>query len=346
MGRGYGHLTADDRNVIQRGLNAGRSRRVIARELGRSASTVSREVLRGRWGETYDAAAGGAEARKRRRGRRRKLCEGSALLGEVRRSLWQSGSPEQVAGRLKRLHPHDKGQRVSHETIYAYIYAEPRGELRKSLIPALRQSHKRRLPRSRGQDRRGQLRAMVSISERPPEVLGRQIPGHWEGDLLKGAGNRSAVGTLEERTARFTLLAKMAGTDADAALEGFSRRLATLPTSVRKTLTYDQGKEMAHHQALESRLKIRVYFADPHSPWQRPTNENTNGLIRQYLPKGMDLSGISQRRLTQIATALNTRTRKCLDFRTPEEVMAQQINNLHAARQGSAKHEAGSPRKA
>ena len=226
------------------------------------------------------------------------------------------------------MYPQDKTRQVSHETLYAYIYAEPRGELRKSLIQALRQSHKRRLPRSRGQDRRGRLTERVSIHERPAEVQGRQIPGHWEGDLLKGAGNRSAVGTLVERTARFTLLAKMNGTDAEATLAGFSRRLATLPASVRKTLTYDQGKEMAQHQALARRLKIRVYFADPHSPWQRPTNENTNGLIRQYLPKGMDLSGLSQRRLTQIATALNTRPRKCLDFRTPEEVMAEQIKNL------------------
>jgi transposase, IS30 family len=167
---------------------------------------------------------------------------------------------------------------------------------------------------------------MVSIHERPAEGLGRQIPGHWEGDLIKGAGNRRAVGTLVERTARFTWLAKMDGTDAESALVGFSRRLATRPASVRKTLTYDQ--ERTHHQQLARRLKIRVYFADPHSPWQRPTNENTHGWIRQYLPKGLDLSGISQRRLTQIATALNTRPRECLNFRTPEEVMAEQIKNL------------------
>ena len=229
------------------------------------------------------------------------------------------------------MYPQDKPRQVSHETIYAYIYAEPRGELRKTLIAALRHHHKRRLPRSRGQDRRGRLQQMVSIHERPAEVMGRQIPGHWEGDLLKGAGNRSAVvGTLVERTARFTLLAKMDGTDAEAALAGFTRRLATLPVSMRKSLTYDQGKEMAQHQELPRRLKIRVCFADPHSPWQRPTNENTNGLIRPYLPKGIDLSGVSQRRLTQIATALNTRPRKCLDFRTPDEVMALQIQNLRS----------------
>jgi IS30 family transposase len=284
--------------------------------------------LRGGSGETYDAVTGGARARQRCRRGRRKLVEGSALSGTVRRSLLHGWSPEQIAGRLKRMHPQDEAQRVSHETIYAYIYAQPRGELRRVLIQALRQAHKTRLPRARGADRRGRLCDRVSIHERPEEVPGRQIPGHREGDLIKGAGNRSAVGTLVERTTRYTLLAKMQGADAEAALEGFTRRLRTLPAGVRKTLTYDQGKEMARHRELAQRLKIRVYFADPHSPWQRPTNENTNGLIREYLPKGMDLSKVSQRRLTQIATALNTRPRKCLEFRTPEEVMTEQIKHL------------------
>ena len=234
-----------------------------------------------------------------------------------------------VAWRLaKQMHPEQPSERVSHETIYAYIYAQPRGELRKLLIGALRQAHKKRLPRSRGQDRRGRLCDMVSIHDRPVEVQGRQVAGHWEGDLIKGAGNASAVGTLVERKSRFVLLAKVDHPDAESVLEGFTRRLRTLPASLRKTLTYDQGKEMARHQELAERLHLRVYFADPHSPWQRPTNENTNGLLREYLPKGMDLSGLSQRYLTQVATALNTRPRKCLGFLTPEEVMATEINHL------------------
>ena len=186
MGACYGHLTTDDRNWMQRGLNAGLSQRRIAQALGRSPSTLCRETLRGRWGASYDAATGGAEARQRRRRRRRKLFDGSALLGEVRRGLLQGWSPQPIAGRLKRMYPQDKTRQVSHETLYAYIYAEPRGELRKSLIQALRQSHKRRLPRSRGQDRRGRLTERVSIHERPAEVQGRQIPGHWEGDLQGG----------------------------------------------------------------------------------------------------------------------------------------------------------------
>ena len=198
------------------------------------------------------------------------------------------------------------------------------------MIAALRQAHKKRLVRSRGTDRRGRLRGMVSIHERPKEALGRKVPGHWEGDLIKGAGNASAVGSLVERESRYVLLAKMEGARPEAAPDGFTRRMRTLPAAVRKTLTYEQGREMARHQQRARRLNIRVYFADPHSPWQRPSNENTNGLIRQYLPKGMDLSGVSQRRLTQIATALNTRPEHASGFLTPEEVMSQEINQLNS----------------
>lgn len=328
MGACYRHLIAEDRNRIQRGLNEGLSCRGIAERLGRCPSTVSREVSRNRVGGSYEALGAGERARSRCRGGRRKLVGGTALLREVHIALLGGWSPEQIAGRLKQMHPDEPSERVSHETIYRYIYAQPRGELRKTLIGALRQAHKRRLPRSRGGDRRGRLPQRVSIHERPAEVLGREVPGHWEGDLIRGAGNASAVGTLVERHSRYLLLAKMQGIDAEGVLEGFTRRMRTLPASVRKTLTYEQGREMARHPELARRLNIHLYFADPHSPWQRPTNENTNGLIRQYLPKGTDRSLISQRRLTQIATALNTRPRKCLGFRTPEEVMAQQISRL------------------
>lgn len=331
MGACYRHFNADDRNSIHRGLNEGLSCRQIAEQLGRCPSAVSREISRNRLGGSYDALRAGERARSRCRRGRRKLVVGTVLLGEVHRGLLGGWSPEQIAGRLQQMHPDEPSERVSHETIYRYIYAQPRGELRKTLIGALRQAHKRRLLRSRGGDRRGRLPEMVSIHERPIEVLGRAVPGHWEGDLIKGAGNASAVGTLVERHSRYLLLAKMQGCDAEAVLEGFTRRMRTLSPAVRKTLTYDQGREMARHQELARRLHIRIYFADPHSPWQRPTNENTNGLIRQYLPKGMDLSGISQRRLTQIATALNTRPRKCLGFRTPEEVMTQQISQLSSS---------------
>ncbi len=327
MSNRFKQLPVEERNDIQAGLNLGLSRRALARRLQRSPSTVSREIRR-YGGPSYDAARAGQRARGRRRRGPRKLAAGSVLERAVQAELQRGWSPEQIAGRLKQMHPEEPSERVSHETIDADIYAQPRGELRQLLIGALRQAHKKRLPRGRGQDRRGRLRDMVSIHDRPFEVQGRQVAGHWEGDLIKGAGNASAVGTLVERKSRLVLLAKVDGPDAESVLAGFTRRLRTLPASLRKTLTYDQGKEMARHQELAERLHLRVYFADPHSPWQRPTNENTNGLLREYLPKGMDFSGLSQRYLTQVATALNTRPRKCLGFLTPEEVMSAEINHL------------------
>ena len=226
------------------------------------------------------------------------------------------------------MHPDEPSRRVSHETVYLALYALPRGELRKDLLGRLRQGGKARRPRGRGADRRGGLPDMVSIHERPAEVEDRRVPGHWEGDFIKGAGNRSAVGTLVERASRYVILARMDGCGADAALEGFARKLRRVPACVRKTLTYDQGKEMARHAELARRVRIRVYFADPHSPWQRPSNENANGLIREYLPKGMDLSGVSQGELNAIARRLNNRPRKVLGFETPAEVFQREILNL------------------
>jgi IS30 family transposase len=236
-------------------------------------------------------------------------------------------SPEQVAGRLRLEHHEDQSQRVSHETIYQYTYAHPAGELKAALFEALRQGHQKRRPRSRGKDRRGGIRNMRSIRERPAEAEGREVPGHWEGDLIKGAFNGSAIGTLVDRSSRYVILARVDDATAESVLEGFTRRLRTLPKAFRQTLTKTQGKEMARHQELEG---IRVYFADPHSPWQRPTNENTNGLLRQYFPKETDLSEYSQRTLTQVAEELNNRPRKSLGFRTPAEVMAQQLRELSA----------------
>lgn len=231
-------------------------------------------------------------------------------------------SPEQIAGRLRRAYPGDMRKQLSTETIYAALYVLPRGALRMELLAALRQARKTRRPRTRGTDRRGQIPNMTPITERPAEVAPRTVPGHWEGDLLKGARNGSAVGTLVERTTRLVLLAKMDGTDAASAYRGFVRKLRPVPTPLRKTLTYDRGKEMAAHERLAHRLAIQVFFADPHSPWQRGTNENTNGLLRQYLPKGTDLSAYTQRELNAIAHRLNTRPRKCLGFATPLEVYA------------------------
>jgi IS30 family transposase len=245
------------------------------------------------------------------------------LWQQVRTHLVQGCSPEQIAGRLRREYPDDMRKHLSAETIYVGLYVLPRGTLRSELLVALRQARKARRPRARGTDRRGHILNMTSIAERPAEVATRTVPGHWEGDLIKGARNGSAVGTLVERTTRLVLLARMEGTDARSACLGFTKKLRHVPAPLRKTLTYDRGKEMAEHERLAQRLAIRIFFADPYSPWQRGTNENTNGLLRQYLPKGTDLSGYTQRELNVIAHRLNTRPRKCLNFATPLEVFTQ-----------------------
>ena len=210
----------------------------------------------------------------------------------VRTHLAQGCSPEQIAGRLRREYPDNMRKRLSTETIYVALYVLPRGHLRTELLAALRQAYKARRPRSRGTDRRGQLLHMTPIADRPAEVASRTVPGHWEGDLIKGARNGSAVGTLVERTTCLVILARMEWSDAVSAREGFPRKLRHVPAPLRKTLTYDQGKEMAEHERLAQRLALQVFFVDPHSPWQRGTNENTNGLLRQYLPKGTDLWAI------------------------------------------------------
>lgn len=229
-------------------------------------------------------------------------------------------SPKQISGTLTLVHPDTPLLQVSHETIYTAIYAMPRGELRKDVIGWLRFGHAKRRPRARGDDRRGRIPDMVSIHDRPPEVAERLVPSHWEGDLIKGAHNRSAVGTLVERTSLFTVLSKMNDASAEAALRGFSHVLNRIEAQQRLSMTYDQGREMAAHQQLTDATGVKVYFADPHSPWQRGINEKTNGLLRQYLPKGTDLGTFTQAELDAIAWKLNTRPRKSLGFKCPAEI--------------------------
>jgi IS30 family transposase len=321
----YTHLSHEERETLSVGLAQGHSIRTMATVLGRAPSTLSRESARNATkGHPYRACTAHtlAVTRTRLARRSRKLLD-PWLWRYVRTHLVHGCSPEQIAGRLRREYPEDMRKRLSAETIYVALYVLPRGSLRSELLAALRQARKTRRPRARGTDRRGQIPNMTLIAERPVEVATRTVPGHWEGDLLKGARNGSAVGTLVERTTRLVLLARLDGTDALSAREGFTRKLKHVPTPLRKTLTYDRGKEMAEHERLAQRLAIRVFFADPHSPWQRGTNENTNGLLRQYLPKGTDLSGYTQRELNAIAQRLNTRPRKCLDWATPLEVFTQ-----------------------
>ncbi len=323
--KSYRHMSDAERETLSLGLAQGHSRRAMATVLGRAPSTVSRELTRNATrGHPYRACTAQTRAtvRARQPRRPRKLLD-PWLWQHVRTSLAEGCAPEQIAGRLRHAYPDDMGRHLSAETIYAALYVLPRGTLRSALLAALRQARKARRPRARGTDRRGQLPNMTPIAERPAEVVTRTVPGHWEGDLIKGARNGSAVGTLVERTTRLVLLARMEGTDATSARQGFTKKLRHVPAVLRKTLTYDRGKEMAEHERLAKRLAIQIFFADPYSPWQRGTHENTNGLLRQYLPKGTDLSGYTQRELNAIAHRLNTRPRKCLDFATPLEVYAQ-----------------------
>jgi transposase, IS30 family len=317
--RSYQEMSLDERVEIQQRLEAKHSIRSIARTLDRAPSTISRK--RKRIEGIYRAQAAQRLARRCRRKPRvtRKLAD-EALWQVVQELLRARWSPQQIAAILAKGFPDEKALRVSHETIYTAIYLIPRGELRKGLVATLRQGHSTRKPRTRGADRRGQIPDMQSIHIRPAEVEDRLIPGHWEGDLIKGAGNRSSVGTLVERTSGFVVLAKMSSASAADALASFTQALNGIPEALRKTLTYDQGREMSYHAALTLRTGVQVYFADPHSPWQRGSNENTNGLLRQYMPKGTDLSVYSQDELNQIALSLNTRPRQRHDFRTPLQV--------------------------
>jgi len=325
MGR-YHELSLGERVSIQIGLERGESVSAIAAVLGRSTSTVSREVSRhsecGRY--AADEAHCRAQVLRQKPRRLRKLADG-LRWERVQQLLRQRWSPQQIALRLRQEHPDDRRGAMSHETIYQAIYLTPRGALRSELIACLRRGHRNRLPRSRGQDRRDLIPDMRKIHIRPPEVEQRLIPGHWEGDLIKGEGNRSAVGVLVERVTGFVVLARMPSASAVSTLNSFDAALRPIPPGLRKTLTYDQGREMAAHLALTARLGMEVYFADPHSPWQRGSCENTNGLLRQYLPKGTDLSRFSQDELNAIALSLNTRPRIRLKIRTPLECFTEQL---------------------
>ena len=258
------------------------------------------------------------------------MAHDGVLFGQVSALLCLGWSPEQISGRRKRMEAgvvEPSGLSVSHEAIYTAIYALPRGELRRELIACLRQDKPMRGRKPKGSERRGKLCNMTNIKERPEEVDGRLVPGHWEGDLILGAGGASAIGTLVERVTRFTVLVRMPTRKADVVASAFAGALNALPGSLRKTLTYDQGKELAQHENLALNTGMRIFFADPHAPWQRGANENTNGLLRQYFPKGTSLSGFDQADLDLVADSLNGRPRKTLDYATP----AEQFGSLLAA---------------
>ena len=337
MGKRYGQLSYRERLTIADGVRKGFSARAIARALKRNPSTISRELERNCHYRLYDGWNAMARALwLRRQKRRRKLRPDTALFDTIVGHLLKGWSPLQIAGRLRRMEADDRSRRVCHETIYLALYALPRGELRRELLGCLRQGRQARRPRSRGSDRRSWVPDDLRIAGRPEEIEERQIAGHWEGDLIKGAFNRSAVGTLVERSSRLVMLAQIDAPDARSTQLGFERMFAQMPAALRQTMTYDRGSEMTCHQALTENTGVKIYFADPHSPWQRGSNENANGLIRQYLPKGQDLSGYTQDDLDAIAAKLNSRPRKVLDFRTPLEAYNEYLAAIPAETGGVA----------
>ena len=314
-------LTLAEREEVSRGLVAGHSIRAIAANLGRAASTISREIKRNNGRDAY--RANNAEKVAWDRARRPKLCKlvkNPRLARVVAGKLQLQWSPEQIAGWLKHTYPHDASHRVSHEAIYRSLYIQARGALRKELLAHLRRTRTMRRSRHHTQktDNHGKILDTVSISERPATIEDRALPGHWEGDLLFG-GTNNLIATLVERQTRYVMLVKVESKHTEAVVNALIKSARKLPRELYKSLTWDRGHEMADHKRFTLATDIKVYFCDPQNPWQRGSNENTNGLLRQYLPKGTDLSLHSQAKLDAIARRLNERPRKTLNYDTPAE---------------------------
>lgn len=327
----YHRLSFQEREEISRGLARDESYRDIAHHLGRYASTVSREIEKRKMTkETYRAASAHENARrkaKKRRVGKRKLATNNSLYVYLREKLEMRWSPVQIAKRLIREYPNNMAMRISPEAVYAYLYVVPRGTLKKHLLSRLRQQHKYRRKHQKNKvKRRGRIPGMVSIEQRPSEIATRLIPGHWEGDLVLGKARASALGTLVERTTRFTLLAPLRKIDRTIVRKSFAKEMKTLPKQLARSLTYDQGMEMVDHRLFTKTTSIQVYFAHASSPWERGTNENTNGLIRQFFPKGTDFTKVSWREIKHAQYLLNDRPRQVLDWQTPAEVFNQLLH--------------------
>jgi len=319
-------LSLDDRVEIRIGLERGQSFREIGDSIARDKSTVCREVNANGGRASYRPMASHARARDAaRRPKPTKLSCHDQLRDEVADKLERLWSPEQIARHLRDEFGDDPSMRVSHETIYKSLYVQGRGELRRELSRCLRTGRAKRVPQGRA-DRRGRIPDMVMISERPAEIEDRAVPGHWEGDLILGQGNKSAIGTLVERSTRYLMLLHLPdGHGAESVRDAMARTIQSLPEGLRRSITWDQGREMSQHAKFTVDTGIPVYFCDPHSPWQRGSNENTNGLLRQYLPKGTDLSEHGPDTLERIAESLNTRPRKTLNWKTPAHELNQQL---------------------
>jgi len=323
-------LTLAEREEISRGLMAGVSVRSIASSLDRAVSTVSREIERNGGREAYRAGTADAAAWDRaRRPKRCKLAAHPALARLVAQKLQLEWSPYQIAGWLKRSYPDDESRQVSHETIYRTLFIQARGALKKELLQHLRRSRGMRRSRHHTQKTadHGRITDTVSIHERPAEAEDRAVPGHWEGDLFFGSHN-SQIATLVERQTRYVILAKVASKDTETVVNALIKQAHKLPRELYRSLTWDRGKEMADHKRFSLATDIQVYFCDPQQPWQRGSNENTNGLLRQYFPKGMDLSDVHQNTLNAIARRLNERPRETLNFETPAERFGQCVASI------------------
>ena len=323
--RGRLALSLSEREEISRGLSIKHSLRAIARQLGRAPSTISREVRRNGGSARYRAAASDQAAWDRAlRPKPCKLACHPSLSRRVSAKLRRKWSPEQIAGWLKRAFPGETQSQVSHETIYRSLYIQARGVLKKELLEHLRARRTIRRSRHASLKRNGlgQIKDAVSISERPASAEDRAIPGHWEGDLIGGSKN-SYIATLVERHSRYVMLVKVANKDTESVISALIKQSRSLPRELYKSLTWDRGKELADHPRLKLATDVDVYFCDPHSPWQRGSNENTNRLLRQYLPRGTDLSVHSQAKLSAIARQLNERPRKTLQYQTPAEKFAE-----------------------
>jgi transposase, IS30 family len=337
----YRRLSIEERERIYAGIERSESIREIARALNRAPSTISREIAKNLHHQRYGRPAGvgrprstpwnysphkaqmGADRRARARARPAKLSTNERLRREVQSRLDRKHSPEQIARRLRKKFPDEPEMWVSHETIYQSIYVQGRGALRRELAACLRTGRAIRRPHRNGEQRRERIKDMVNISERPAEVEDRAVPGHWEGDLITGKENKSAIGTLVERSTGFVMLLHLP--DRHGAVEVSDAMIQTigyLPERLRGSITWDQGSEMTHHAQITLATDMKIYFCDPASPWQRGTNENTNGLLRQYFPKGTDLSGYHPDYLVYVAAELNDRPRKRLDWDTPTEALA------------------------
>ena len=321
----YTHLSFEEREQLVQLFSRGYRIRAVARILGRHHTSILREVRKQPWSSFwYSALIGEHHARKKRSiARRPAKLEYLPLRTIVIAKLALRWSPEQIAHYLKQRYPQKNAMQVSHESIYTYIYVLPRGALRKELIAFLRQGRNGRVRRKRDTDARGKIPNIVSIHERPKEVESRTVPGHWESDLIIGKDHQSAIGTLVERMTRTTILVPLQAKDALTVRKAFAQVVRKLPKELCVSLTHDRGTEMSQHELFTKETTVQVYFADPYSPWQRGTNENTNGLIRQFFPKGTDFNLVTRKELRYVQRLLNERPRKTLNWRTPKQAVAE-----------------------